>query len=341
MDVVLLTPNREKAWERFVAASAGATFAHLLGWRNVVQRTYGHIPYYLMAMEDDRAVGLLPLFLFGSRIFGRFLVTAPYLSHGGLLVEDKEAACVLVKGAQKLALEQRAQYVEIRGLSRVDHGLRLKDRYCIYLLPLNPDPAMVWARLEKRARTAVRKAIKSGLTVDRGPHLVHELAEVLGRVMRDLGTPCHREAFYRNILEQFPDRVEIFMVRFRDAFVGGGLTVTFKDTLAWPYGGCLKTYRDLAAMNLLTWEIIRYGCLQGLAHLDFGRSLLGSGTALFKRQWGARPLPLFYEYHLAAGAPMPDLDPTNPKFRLAIAIWRRLPLFATKLLGPLITANIS
>jgi serine/alanine adding enzyme len=340
MHVVRLTPDREKDWQRFVEDFPQISLAHTLGWRNVVEKTYHHVPFYLMATDGPKIAGILPLFLIRSPFFGRLLATAPYLSYGGLLAKDTSTAGTLVNGARELAIEERAKYVEIRGLHKVDPSLQFKGKYCTYLLPLDPDPEVVWTRLEKRARTAVRKAMKSGLAVECGTHLVRDLVEVLCRLMRDLGTPFHGELFYRNILEAFSGCAEIFMVRYRDGFIGGGITVSFKETLAWVYGGCLKAYRDTAAMNLLTWEIIRYGCKRGSAYLDFGRSQWDSGTALFKRQWGARPFPLFYEYCLPVGTNLPDQDPTNPRFRLAITLWKRLPIFAARTLGPLIIRDI-
>ena len=340
MDAVLLSKDRMVQWERYLQTSPHATFAHALGWRSVVEKTYHHIPYYLMAMDGGSVEGLLPLFLVRSWIFGRFLATAPYLSYGGLLAKDSTTAGVLVDAARELAMEERAKYVEIRGFHKINHGLQLKDKYCTYLLPLDSDPEVVWTRLEHRARKAVRKAMKCGLAVERGSHFLGDFVEVVSRLMRDLGTPFHGEPFYRNILEEFADRAEIFMVRHRDGFIGGGLTVVFKETLVWPYGGCLKAYRGLAGMNLLTWEIIRYGCQRGAAYLDFGRSQWDSGTALFKRQWGAQPVPLFYEYYLGDGAKMPDVDPTNPRYRLLIAAWRRLPLCLTKAIGHFVIRNI-
>jgi FemAB-related protein (PEP-CTERM system-associated) len=267
---------------------------------------------------------------------GPLLVTAPYLSHGGLSADTEEAAASLVDAARALAAQHGARYVEVRSLTRAGHGLVRKDAYCTYRLPLHRDPDTAWQRCENRARTAVRKAMRSGLSVERGHALVRPLAAILGRHMHSLGTPFHGEAFYRHILEEFGDRAEVFMLRDGDRFIGGGLTTRGKDTLAWPYGGCLKRFRHLAGMNLLTWEIIRYGCEQGMADLDFGRSRWNSGTALFKEQWGARPEPLFYEFHVPNGGAVPDWDPSNPRFRLPIALWRRLPAPAASRLGPLL-----
>jgi FemAB-related protein (PEP-CTERM system-associated) len=340
MDVASLTPERETEWERFVESAPHGSLGHLMQWRNVIVRTYGHTPHYLMALAGGRVTGILPLFLIRRPFSGRLLVTAPYLSHGGLCAETDEGSRCLVQAARALGNRHGARYVEIRSLNRVDPGLRCKDTYCTYLLPLHRRPDTIWARFENRARTAVRKATGSGLVIERGRHLVRPLAEVLSRHMRSLGTPFHGEVFYRNILAEFADRAEIFMVRYQNRFIGGGLTVAFRDTLVWPYGGCLRDYRHLAGMNLLTWEVIRYGCEQGMASLDFGRSRWDSGTALFKRQWTAEPMPLFYEYHLADGAEMPDMDPTNPRFRVPIAVWKRLPLPVTKAVGPHVIKGI-
>jgi serine/alanine adding enzyme len=341
MDVVLLTRDSEKAWRQFVGDSPQATLGHLLGWRNIVQKTYHHTPYYLMAMDGGSIEGLLPLFLIRSPFFGPFLVTAPYLSYGGLLANDKRASSALTQVARELAIEQKARYVEIRGLSRVDHGLLLKDKYCTFLLPLSAGPDILWQRFEGgRARKAVRRALKSGLIVERGHHLSANFAEVMSRHMRDLGTPFHHRQFYQCITEEFPQQSEILMARHGDRYIAGILLVSCKDTVYDLYAAGLQEYKSLAPSSLLIWEAIRSACERGFAYFDLGRSRWDSGTFHFKRQWRAQPVPLYYEYHLMSGGSLPDVDPTNAKFSWAIACWKRLPVFAAKALGPLIIRDI-
>jgi serine/alanine adding enzyme len=340
MEVVPLTPDLEAAWERFVEVSPQATFAHLLGWRNVVTRTYDHTPFYLMAREAGQVGGLLPLFLIKSKLFGRFLVTAPYLSHGGLVAASDETASALLQAARGIAERERARYMEIRSCQRIDHGLVLKDSYCTFLLPLDPDPQALWDGFEGRGRRAIKRALKSALTVERGHDLIEVFDAVLSRHMRELGTPFHREMFYRHLLEGLPNQSEILMARRDGQYLGGLLLVTCKDTVFPLYGGVLAGERNTSAMSLLLWETIRYSCEKGFRCLDLGRSQWGSGSCLFKRQWGAEAVPMFYEYYLADGATLPHMYPTNSKFRLAIAIWKRLPLFVTRALGPRIICDI-
>jgi FemAB-related protein (PEP-CTERM system-associated) len=189
-------------------------------------------------------------------------------------------------------------------------------------------------------RTAVRKALKSGLTVEKGLHLQGVFADIMSRHMRDLGTPFHALRFYQSIVREFPHQSEILMARHGDRYIGGILLISFQDTVHWYCGAGLHQYKSLAPISLLVWEAIRSACERGFAQFDFGRSRWDSGTSFFKRQWRAQPVPLHYEYHLMSDRHLPDIDPINPSFRWAITFWKRLPIFVAKALGPLIIRDI-
>jgi len=73
-------------WDALVRRSAGWTHFHLYGWRDVIRRTYGHESVYLGARDaDGTLVGVLPLVYVRSLLFGRFLVSMPFVSYGGPL----------------------------------------------------------------------------------------------------------------------------------------------------------------------------------------------------------------------------------------------------------------
>ena len=68
---------------------------------------------------------------------------------------------------------------------------------------------------------------------------------------------------------------------------------------------------------------------------DFGRSSLDEGTYKFKKQWGASPVPLPWQYisfgkDIRAG----DSISENNAFRTAGEIWKRFPISLTKIIGP-------
>jgi hypothetical protein len=78
----------------------------------------------------------------------------------------------------------------------------------------------------------------------------------------------------------------------------------------------------------------------GYRVFDFGRSKKGTGAFSFKKNWGFTPEPLHYEYRLRRADGIPDHNPLNPKYRLMIAAWKRLPLPIANTLGPFIVRNL-
>ncbi len=78
---------------------------------------------------------------------------------------------------------------------------------------------------------------------------------------------------------------------------------------------------------------------RGSEEFDFGRSSTDSGTYRFKKQWGAKPQPTVWQYHLRHG----DIDavrPDSPKYRRRIETWQKLPVWLTRLIGPPIVRGI-
>ena len=85
---------------------------------------------------------------------------------------------------------------------------------------------------------------------------------------------------------------------------------------------------------LLYWSILKYAIDTGYTRFDFGRTTKGSGPYRFKKQWGAQREELAWHYVLKRGSGLPKINPENPKYRLAVNVWRRLPMPIANLLGP-------
>ena len=107
------------------------------------------------------------------------------------------------------------------------------------------------------------------------------------------------------------------------------------------YAATLREYNCYALNSLLYWEIIRYGCEKGFKYFEMGRSHLNQGTYDFKRRWGSKIIPLHYEYLLGKKKEIPYLNPANKNFRLAIEVWKKLPVPLTTFLGSRIIGDIA
>jgi FemAB-related protein (PEP-CTERM system-associated) len=329
-------------WDAFVDQHPDATGYHLWAWKGVFERVFGHRSIYLTAERDGVTTGVLPLVAFRSAIFGRFLVSLPFVNYGGVLASDEASANALVARAASIARELRASHVELRHRSRRFEGLTPKEHKVSMLLPLAESADALWTALDRKVRNQVRKAEKSGLTPDAaGAETLKDFYDVFAHNMRDLGTPVYSRRFFQDVLATFPDRASLVVVREAGSRrpVATALTWRWRDTVEVPWASSLREFNAMAPNNLLYWTIIQRAIAGGASVLDFGRSTPGEGTFHFKRQWGAEPLPLCWEYDLIDGG-LPDQSPKNPKFGLAIRMWKQLPVPIANAIGPRIVRSI-
>jgi serine/alanine adding enzyme len=152
--------------------------------------------------------------------------------------------------------------------------------------------------------------------------------------MRDLGIPVHSRAFFDMVLRCFPQQTRICLVRRGAQPIAGALTYRYRNSVEVPWASSLKEFLPMCPNNLLYWTVIQHAITEGAGTLDFGRSTPNEGTFHFKRQWGAVPHQLYWEYQLLKAGKMPEINPKNPKFKVAIDAWKHLPVRMASLLGP-------
>jgi len=341
MEIIKYTDRFESQWKAYLDEKEFSTFAHQIEWKAVLEKSFKQKPVYLLAKDGDRVVGILPLFYYSSFLFGKFLISLPWLDYGGVCSDSDEVQEKLIDKAIEFAKEKGCKFLELRSVKAEDKRLTTKTSKVTFVLELDPDPEKVWKRIDSKARNQVRKAQKSRLEVTFGKEEnLDQFYSVFSVNMRDLGTPVWTKELFQNILTYFPDKSEIALVRLKDKIIGGALILYFKDMLTVPSASSLGAYLSLCPNNLLYWEIIQRGCLKGLKKFDLGRSTRNSGTFNFKSQWVKEPTQLFWQYYLNEIKDLPELNPESSKFSLGIKLWKKLPLSWANFLGPKIVRNL-
>ena len=188
-------------WERFVETAPGASNYHRMGWREVIERSFGHPTYYLSAWQDGQLQGILPLVHMQSRLFGSFLVSLPFFNYGGLVTVSESVRPPLLLEAQRIREAKGAEYLELRHLQENAVDLPGKNHKVTMLLELEADEESQWKAFDAKVRNQVRKAMKVGLTSRcGGAELLGDFYEVFSQNMRDLGTPVYGEEFFNQVL---------------------------------------------------------------------------------------------------------------------------------------------
>lgn len=343
--ILMVPPENEKLatrWESYARDGDAWTGYRLPAWLAVFKDAFGHRSYPLAALRGDAVVGVLPLTHVVSPFFGSSLVSLPFVNYGGILADDMAAARCLADAAGALARALGARSVELRHHTPSGLGLPAKTSHKVSMvLDLPQTREALWNGFKDKVRNQVRKARKNGLTLQTGrEELLDDFYRVFCRNMRDLGTPVYAKSFFASVLRYFPGNTEIFCIKEERNTVSAGVLYTYGHTLQMPWASSLASHRHNCPNHLLYWEVMRHAVDAGFTRFDFGRSTPGSGPWRFKKQWGARELPLHWEYVLADGREMPSLSVTDPKFRLAVAAWKKLPLPVANFLGPKVVRGI-
>jgi FemAB-related protein (PEP-CTERM system-associated) len=334
--------NRLPYLETWMANGTRMPLSRHPRWLNVLEESFAHSVYMLEAFDGDRTTGILPLAFVHSFLFGRFLVSLPYLNSNGVIAADESTRHRLVDRAVQLADELRVRHLELRHEQPIEHTAltgRLTTKVHMRL-PLPDFPGPLWEGLPAKVRNQVRKGEKSGLTVAWGGiELLPEFYAVFSRNMRDLGTPVYGQRLFASILRHFPNEAELCVVRADKTPVASALLLHGKGVTEVPSASSLREYNSTCANMLMYWNLLDRTVQRGQAVFDFGRSTTDGNTYRFKKQWGAVPEPAVWQYYTRGGQAA-DLRPDNPRYQRMIRVWQRLPLRLTRWIGPMIVRGI-
>ncbi len=334
--------DEARVWDSYVDQSRHSVNYHRSGWLEVVEKTFGHriIPIWVRNPSGD-VLGLLPLVFMQSRLFGRNLVSVPFFNYGGVLSEDEEVTRALLDKGEEILSECGADSLELRNIGESIDGLPTRTHKVTMQLPLPETADLLWKSFKPKVRNQVRKAEKSDLQVRIGGiELLNDFYDVFSENMRDLGTPVYSRKLFANVLNRFDGESALFTVYKDNRCVAGGLGIWYRGVFEIPWASSLRYFNRMCPNNLLYWQMLSHACKIGCSVFDFGRSTPDGGTYKFKKQWGAEPVQLFWQYILPDGNQMPEINPDNPKYRMVIKLWQKMPVFLTRLVGPHIVRSI-
>ncbi len=326
-------------WDAYVNIHPDATFFHRAGWKRVIEAAFGHRTHFLLAERGGEMVGVLPLVEIRSRLFGHNLGSLPFCTYGGILADHDAAWRALDEAAQTLAMRLKVGALEYRNQMAQHAHWPTKDLYVTFRKAIEPDVEANMNAIPRKQRAMVRKGIKAGLVGEIDPDTTRFFQAYSASVHR-LGTPVFSRKFFRLLKEEFGDDCEVLTITLEGQVIASVMSFYFRDEVLPYYGGGADAARAVAGNDFMYWELMRRACERGFKMFDFGRSKRGTGSFDFKKNWGFEPTPLYYEYFLVTDTDVPEINPLNPKYRLFIQAWKKMPLALANVIGPHIVKNL-
>lgn len=341
MNIREFSEGDAERWDAFVDNHAEATFFHRAGWRDVITESFGHSCPFLIAEDGGKIVGVLPLVEIKSFLFGHALISNGYSVCGGPVAADDAIREALTKEAINLLDQSGADYLEYRCPATEEPDWASKsDLYAGFSWTIEEDEEANLKQIPRKQRAVLRKALKNDLTV-RVDESIDTLYGLYALSVRNLGTPVFGRKYFENLHRLFGENCRIFSVYAADGTpLSSVMNFYFKDQVLPFYTGANPMARKLGASDIQYWHTMRDAVQRGLKVFDFGRSKVGTGPYNFKKNWGFKPEPLTHQFYLPEGNEMPNVNPTNPKYKLFIEVWKRLPLPVANALGPWIVRGV-
>lgn len=337
-----LTEQEIPAWDHYVSEHSDSTIYHFSIWRHILREAFGKRWYALGMIRNGEVLAGIPLVHMNTPLFGNFLVSMPYVNYGGFLLGPECPPESLMEGVNQLGEQLQVDHIELRHMRTHDLELPAKTDKVSMWLSLPDSSELLLKSFKPKLRSQVRKGEKNGLIARSGSgELLDDFYSVFSQNMRDLGTPVYGKSFFRMILESFPKTARL-VVTFdpQSRPIAAGFLLGYRDRLEIPWASSLRSYNHLQSNMFLYWNCLKFACEEGYRIFDFGRSTSDGPTFKFKQQWGAESIPHYWHYVLRKTQNLPQINPHNPKYRLAITCWQRIPVWLTQWIGPTIAKHL-
>ena len=304
----IFTPPDTPAWESFVVTANNGTMFHerkFLGYH-----PSGRFRDHSLILEKG---GKLKAIFPAAEIqtdAGKSLVSHQGSSYGGIIVQQNlsfresydfvEAICEHSKQAGFNRIQMTlppsiyqhtvSNYLDF---ALIKHGFSYKKRDVSSMLTIESSPEKNLERFAASHRTAVRKAVKEGVSIRESGDWADFYALLKENLkIRHNVQPTHTLEELLQLKEMYPDRIRLFGAYWEEKLIAGVVNFSVNnDVVLAFYISHIEDYQHLRAVNLLFYEIITWCHQNAFKYLDFGIFTVNMepnfGLGRFKENFGA------------------------------------------------------
>jgi hypothetical protein len=332
----------DQRWVDYAAAMPAANIFHHPAWISLVADCYGYRPFILALTDrDGRIRAGLPITEVRSLLTGRRWVSLPFTDYCPPLCRDEDALRDLTDVLIDLHRSDRVPRTEVRWKLDDVEPLHFDSHYVLQTTDLCPDPDGLYDQFSHTTRKNIKRAKKREVCIRRGEKLedIRLFYQLHTETRRRHGVPVQPWRYFRMLHERIvrPGLGFVLLAHKGGTCWAGAVFLHWGDTLTCKYSASLEDTERLRCNNLVFWTAMRWGCENGYAVFDMGRSNVeNEGLRRYKRGWAASETPLTYSI-LSSG----EGRPTDGALMSAMeAVVRRSPEWVCRVAGELLYRHV-
>lgn len=297
---LVIIDSTDERWGGFAQAKLEVNIFHHPAWINLLAECYGYHPFIVAVCDAAGEIKAgLPMMEVNSLLTGRRWVSLPFTDHCIPLHDNVESLAQLMKGLVYLSKNNQIPKVELRWEYPAHPAIHAYSDYVLHTAELASDAESVFCRIHSMHRRNIKTAEKRGVYIQRGTSQkdLDAFYHLHLHTRRRQGTPVQPKKFFdllrTDLLEQ---GLGFILLAYKDTeCLAASIFLYWQQTLTYKYGASSSDSLDLRPNNLLFWTAMRWGCENGYAVFDLGRTdPANTGLRAFKTKWAAAEIPLTY-----------------------------------------------
>jgi hypothetical protein len=301
MGVYAIDPLRDPRWPEFLQASPRASVFHTEGWLDALRRTYGYEPVvYTTSSPASQLANGWAFCRIRSWLTGDRAVSLPFSDHCDPLVDTLEHLIELSRALRREREKNGWDYIELRPIvsEPAPQGFESSETFFLHKLDLRPHRAEIFRGFHKSStQRKIKRAEKEGLVWESGvsERLQSQFYKLLSLTRRRHFLPPQPRAWFSNLIRCMGNQLRIWVASRCGIPIASILTLQFRNTVVYKYGGADQRFFNLGGLQMLLWRAIEQASEQGFKTFDLGRSdREDHGLIVFKDRLGANRSPISY-----------------------------------------------
>jgi len=307
MNIVELSKKRENQYTDFIESHEYTLFYYSLGFRDLVSSHLDCQSKYLLALEDEKITGILPLMLKKGK-YGIVANSLPFFgSNGGVISKSLSAKDELISYYNKLACSEgilASTIIEnpIYDNRSINLDFDFEDSRIGQITELQDTEGNkidILSNIDSSARRNVKKALKNKISVKRinDNQASNFLSDIHNKNMTEIGGLVKDISFFDSLPKHLNESHDynIYVAFYEDKPIAALLLFYFNQTVEYYTPAIVEEFRSLQPLALIIFEAMTEAMDQGYKYWNWGGTHVGmDGVYRFKKKWDAKDRPYKY-----------------------------------------------